>query len=196
MPHYFYQPMDTTTIDVTAQTVDLAIAPAGQLATPPPRPSIVLPPTRGDLRRLIASGQNLGWRRPLSETEADLFKPLPPALVSWLPGKRGGEPIPFISWPDANMILSFITPGWQVQFDEGQLGNIVTIRCKLTLLCAEGEFTRSSLGSEGLEDEYFGGPLPDAESQAFRRAAARFGLGLYLYDADVRKAMINKRGRR
>ena len=52
--------------------------------------------------------------------------------------------------------------------------------------------TGSHLGSDELGDQYFGGPLPDAESQAMKRAAARFGLGLYLYD----KAIINSLKRR
>ena len=64
-------------------------------------------------------------------------------------------------------------------------GERVVVKVALTLLCAEGRITRSSLGSDDLADENFGGPLPDAESQAFRRAAVRFGCGLYLYDKEV-----------
>lgn len=79
---------------------------------------------------------------------------------------------------------------------ENQVGDRVVVKVSLTILCAEGRITRCSLGSDDLSDEGFGGPLPDAESQAFRRAAVRFGLGLYLYDkkiADSLRAKFKKR---
>ncbi len=67
--------------------------------------------------------------------------------------------------------------------------NLLRFQASLTLLCEEGAITRVSLGSDDLADEYFGGPLPDAESQAFRRAAVRFGLGVYLYDKSIAEAL-------
>ncbi len=162
------------------------------------KPTTVLPATRTELRRLIAHGTNLGWKRSLTEVIADLSKPIPYELISWKPifkkGKRDGE-VPFISWTDCVLILEFITPGWTVTVRENQLGDRAVVSATITLLCAEGRFSRSSIGSENLEDENFGGPLPDAESQSFRRACTRFGLGLYLYDKKVVEYLTNYRNK-
>jgi hypothetical protein len=46
-----------------------------------------------------------------------------------------------------------------------------------------------SEGQPGSLGDAFGGFMPDAESQAMRRAAARFGLGLYLYDKGIINAI-------
>ncbi len=90
------------------------------------KPTTVLPATRTELRRLIAHGTNLGWKRALTEVIADLSKPIPYELISWKPifkkGKRDGE-VPFISWTDCVLILEFITPGWTVTVRENQLGD-------------------------------------------------------------------------
>ena len=145
----------------------------------------ILPPTRKQLRQLVAMGKHLGWKRSLTEVIADLSKPLPHEYLSIKILK--GEKIIFFTWHTCNLILDYVAPGWQMEVSENQIGECVTVKARLTLLCAEGMFARSSLGSDELDDQYFGGPLPDAESQAMKRAAARFGLGLYLYD----KAIIN-----
>jgi len=59
------------------------------------------------------------------------------------------------------------------------------------LQTSEGIVYREATGSEELktttrDDEIkeiaYGDPSSNAESMAFRRSAARFGLGLYLYD--------------
>jgi hypothetical protein len=156
------------------------------------KPQPVLPQTRSELRRLLASACHCGWARPLNEVISDLSKPLPFEMVSWFSKK--GQDIPYIKWHDANMILDYIAPGWQVEIDHpGQVGDRVTTRATLSLLCAEGSFSRSSTGSDDLADDHFGGPVPDCESQAFRRAAARFGLGLYLYDKSVADALIARK---
>jgi hypothetical protein len=69
---------------------------------------------------------------------------------------------------------------------------------ELTIPTVDGPVTRSATGTELLKEEVFdketkekvirelayGDPSSNAESQAFRRAAARFGLGLYLYEKD------------
>lgn len=154
----------------------------------------ILPANRSELRRLLVQGQNRGWKRPLSKIQADLCRPLPEEFISWFQKKNNW--IPYLSWTDCNLILDYVTPGWSCDVSESQIGDRVVVKCSITLLCAEGRITRSSLGSDDLADENFGGPLPDAESQAFRRAAVRFSLGLYLYDksvVDALKRRFNKR---
>lgn len=154
-----------------------------QVVPPSPKVEPILPANRSELRRLLVQGKNRGWKRPLNEIQADLIRPLPDEFISWF--KKAGNWIPYLSWSDANMILDYCAPGWSCDVSENQVGDRVVVKASLTLLCAEGRITRSSLGSDDLADENFGGPLPSSESQAFRRAAARFNLGLYLYDASV-----------
>ena len=81
---------------------------------------------------------------------------------------------------------------------------------RLIIHAEEGTFTREATGTELLKedkpikqngrvlrDEYgnavtrrvelaYGDPSSNAESMAFRRAAAKFGLGLHLYEKDDR----------
>lgn len=160
-----------------------------QLEALPSLPKIesVLPATRSALRRAIATGQNRGWARPLAEIQADLCRPLPDDYISWF--NKKGVWIPYLTWTDANLILDYVAPGWQCDISENQVGDRVVVKCSLTLLCAEGQISRCSLGSDGLDDDAYGGPLPDSESQAFRRAAVRFGLGIYLYDRSIIDAL-------
>jgi hypothetical protein len=149
-----------------------------------PKPEPILPPTRSDLRRLLSHGVNLG-KRLFIDTIADLHKPLPDEYISSKSLK--GEKILYLDWHTANMILDYVAPNWEISMDYGQIGDRGIVKAKITLHCEDGSFSRESIGSDNTEDEYFGGFMPDAESQAMRRAAARFGLGLYLYD----KAIIN-----
>ena len=149
-----------------------------------PKPEPILPPTRSDLRRLLSHGVNLG-KRLFIDTIADLHKPLPDEYNSSKSLK--GEKILYLDWHTANMILDYVAPNWEISMDYGQIGDRGIVKAKITLHCEDGSFSRESIGSDNTEDEYFGGFMPDAESQAMRRTAARFGLGLYLYD----KAIIN-----
>ncbi|MEO0759702.1 MAG: hypothetical protein AAFV85_27410 [Cyanobacteria bacterium J06634_6] len=61
----------------------------------------------------------------------------------------------------------------------------------MTIPTCEGNHYREATGTEALKrlsddgsavELAYGDPSSNAESMAFRRAAARFGLGLYLYD--------------
>lgn len=143
----------------------------------------ILPPTKRELRHALAQGENLGWKRPFALVLADLHKPVPEDYLASRTLK--GERIIYLEWHTINMILDYISPGWQFQIRENQIGDRAVITAKLTLLCHEGKFSRESTGSDNTDDEWFGGPLPDAEAQSLRRVAARFGLGLYLYDSSV-----------
>jgi hypothetical protein len=65
---------------------------------------------------------------------------------------------------------------------------------RLTIPTAEGTLYREATGTEELKEInpktgeirelVYGDPSSNSESMAFRRAAAKFGLGLYLYDKD------------
>ncbi|GBG75987.1 hypothetical protein CBR_g21229 [Chara braunii] len=57
----------------------------------------------------------------------------------------------------------------------------VTVVYRVTIRGADGEVWRESSGTASTSDDGFGDPVQKAEGMAFRRACARFGLGLHLY---------------
>lgn len=63
---------------------------------------------------------------------------------------------------------------------------------KLTILAEEGFFVRESIGSDFIDDEYYGSFSSDSEAMAFRRVCSRFGLGRYLYNSEVIEALRRK----
>jgi len=99
--------------------------------------------------------------------------------------KQGGTTLTYIAWFDVNKLLDYYAPGW-----EGEVSKIVTtsdrvfVTYKLTIHAAEGSFSREATGTELLNCSSYGDPTSNSESMAFRRAAARFGLGLGLYQKD------------
>ncbi|MBD1995259.1 hypothetical protein H6G00_01265 [Leptolyngbya sp. FACHB-541] len=156
----------------------------------------VIPETRSDLRRLTTQGQTLSFRRPFIDILADLSKPLPWAFINWLEkkDKKSGKLnyIPYLHWYDCNLILDYISPGWTGQLIHMPQGSRYVLGYEITLLCEEGPISRASTGDEALEGTQFGSSNTNSESQAFRRACCRFGLGLYLYDPSVKRALISR----
>jgi hypothetical protein len=57
----------------------------------------------------------------------------------------------------------------------------VSVVYRVTIRGSDGEAWRESSGTASVSDTQFGDPVQKAEGMAFRRACARFGLGLYLY---------------
>lgn len=162
----------------------------------PTRVRSVLPETRSELRRLITSGQTLGEKRSFVDVLADLSKPVPWNFISWLEKedkKRGTKScIPYLHWYDCNLILDYVSPGWSGQLIQVPQGDRFVLGYEITLLCADGAIVRASTGDAELGGVMFGSSNTNSESQAFRRACARFGLGLYLYDPDVKKKLVAK----
>ncbi|WP_287127788.1 Rad52/Rad22 family DNA repair protein, partial [Candidatus Cyanaurora vandensis] len=128
--------------------------------------------------------------RPLAEITADLSRPLPPNLLKTR--KQGGQTITYIPWYTVNRLLDRFAPGWEGSVAQMSFtGERVFVVYSLTIPALEGRFTRQATGTEVLKELdrngqvrelSFGDPGSRAESMAFRRAAARFGLGLYLYN--------------
>lgn len=147
------------------------------------QPVSVLPPTKRELRQMIAKGENLGWKRPFTQILANLHGQLPYDYLSVKELK--GNKIIYLQWHTCNMILDFVAPGWGIKLRENQISDRAVVTAKITLMAEEGLFSRESTGSDDTADVNFGGFMPDAESQAMRRAAARFDLRLYLYDPAV-----------
>lgn len=130
----------------------------------------------------------------LHDTQLILKRPLPSSILGKLKDKGNALYIP---WYVGNVILNKYCPGW-----EWAITNVTTtsdrviVVGKLTLHCKDGDCSRSATGTEVLKElrknkhnNYeleemelaFGDPSSNAESMAFRRACARFGLALYLY---------------
>ena len=126
---------------------------------------------------------HLAFARPLAEILTDLAKPVPKRFLAQR--KQGGQNLTYIPWHHVNRLLDYFAPGW-----EGEVTKIVCTSDRvfvtycLSVHAAEGVFSREATGTELLNCSSYGDPTSNAESMAFRRAAARFGLGLGLYQKD------------
>lgn len=126
------------------------------------------------------SGGKTGLRS-IRDIISDLSKPV--AKRHLRSRKQGGKEIQYISWHDAVKYLDHYAPGWnyevrQIDSIAGKL--ILTVR--LSIPCIEGLVYRDATGQEDEDLDAYGNSSSNSESMALRRAAAKFGLGLYLYD--------------
>jgi hypothetical protein len=125
--------------------------------------------------------------RTLAEIQADLSRELPARLIQTKPKntKGGGKvQLSFINWRTAQRMLDHYAPGWQ-----GYVTNIAlsadrtAVSYQLGIPTSDfGMVWRTATGTDDEDDGGYGDPVTNAEQQAFKRAAARFGLGLYLYE--------------
>ena len=150
----------------------------------------ILPPTPKDLRVALASGQTLGINRPFLDIQKDLYRKVPDSYYQFK--SKGGTQIIFLPWELLSCCLDYITPGWEKSIVLNQIGERVTAECTVTIHSSDGSFRRTATGSDTLLDEGYGGPVVDAESQAFRRALANFGFCSYLWDKEISTALIKR----
>lgn len=122
-----------------------------------------------------------GELRSIREIVKDLSKPI--ASRHLRKRKQGGKELTYISWHDAIKYLDHFAPGWcyEVRRIESFSGKLV-MTVRLSIPCAEGIVYREATGQEDEDVESYGDSSSNSESMALRRAAAKFGLGLYLYD--------------
>lgn len=117
----------------------------------------------------------------LSQIEEILSRPLPASMLRTKTIK--GNKITYLSWFDANRILSKYCPGWTWEITKFEISSDRAFLVgRLTIPTSEGNVYREATGTESLDCSSYGDPSSNAESMAFRRACAKFGLGLYLYD--------------
>lgn len=126
----------------------------------------------------------------LSQIQTALSRPLPESMLEVK--KLKGSRIPYIAWYTANRILDKYAPGWTWEICKmGMSADRLFLVGRLTIPTADGNLYREATGTEELKrtndqgasiELAYGDPSSNAESMAFRRAAARFGLGLYLYE--------------
>ncbi len=119
--------------------------------------------------------------RSIREIIKDLSKPV--AKRHLRTRKQGGKELTYISWYDAVKYLDHYAPGWcyEVRSMSSAAGKLI-LTIRLSIPCLEGIVYREATGQEEEETSSYGDSSSNAESMALRRAAAKFGLGLYLYD--------------
>ncbi len=128
------------------------------------------------------AGDNLNVElRSIREIVKDLTKPV--AKRHLRVRRQGGKEISYIAWHDAIKYLDHYAPGWNYEVRSmNSIGGKLIIIIRLSVPCAEGMVFREATGQEDEEKDTYGDSSSNAESMALRRAAAKFGLGLYLYD--------------
>jgi hypothetical protein len=118
--------------------------------------------------------------RSITDIIADLSKPIPERHIKTR--TQGGKQISYISWDTAVRYLDHFAPGWSFE-----VRNVIATpeRCvvvaRISIPCLEGIIHREATGTEDEELRGYGDPSSNAEAMALKRAAAKFGLGLYLY---------------
>ena len=120
----------------------------------------------------------------LSAILADLSKPIPARLLK--SKKMGGNAITFCPWHRVVKVLDFYTAG---RWDYEVVDKLITsdkfmITVRITIHGSDRSAFRDGTGIEDLQVKGFGDSQSNAESMALRRAAAKFGLGLGLYEKE------------
>ncbi|XP_023643288.1 DNA repair RAD52-like protein 1, mitochondrial isoform X1 [Capsella rubella] len=151
-----------------------------------------------------------GISRPLAEILKELNKKIPDSVIRTR--VEDGSSIKYIPWHIVNRIMNMHAPGLLnpscsfgfLVFDifvcdsmftewSGEVrsvtyspdGNTVTVAYRVTLYGTDAEIFRESTGTTPVDCKGYGDAVQKAEAMAFRRACARFGLGLHLYHEDA-----------
>lgn len=119
--------------------------------------------------------------RSITQIIADLSKPIAPRHLKTR--KQGGHDLQYVPWYTAVRYLDLYAPGWSYEVRGiATVGQAVAVTVRISIPCTEGQVYREATGYEPLEVKGYGDPVSNASSMALRRAAAHFGLALYLYD--------------
>lgn len=119
--------------------------------------------------------------RSIREITKDLSKPL--AQKHLRKRKQGGKEIIYLAWHDAVKYLDHYAPGWNYEITRvDSIAGKLILTVRISIPCLEGIVYREATGQEDEDLDAFGNSSSNSESMALRRAAAKFGLGLYLYD--------------
>lgn len=120
--------------------------------------------------------------RSINEIVSDLHKPINARHLKTR--RQGGKELTYIAWYDAAKYLDLYAPGWNYEIRSiQQVAGKVVLTVRLSIPTAEGIVYREATGHEDEDIDSYGDPFSNSESQALRRAAAKFGLGQHLYDA-------------
>lgn len=117
-------------------------------------------------------------KHELEAALAKLRQPFHPSHITWKPGAVKGDRALAMPYADLRVYMNRLDEvcglNWSVEYEPWGNDRVI---CRLTI----GNVTRSSTGETSKEAERgeIGGTV--AEAQSFKRAAAMFGLGRYLY---------------
>ena len=118
--------------------------------------------------------------RSIRDIIADLSKPVADRHLKTR--KQGGSTLSYLEWHTAVKYLDHFAPGWSYAVKSVQLvGSLVTVIASISIPCLEGVVTREATGCEEVDAKGYGDACSNAEAMALKRAAAKFQLGLYLY---------------
>ena len=118
--------------------------------------------------------------RSIRDIIADLSKPVADRHLKTR--KQGGSTLSYIEWHSAVKYLDHYATGWSYSVKSVQLvGSLVTVIASISIPCLEGVVTREATGCEDSDAKGYGDAVSNAEAMALKRAASKFGLGLYLY---------------
>jgi hypothetical protein len=122
-----------------------------------------------------------GEIRSIREIVKDLSKPI--AQKHLRKRRQGGKEIVYLAWHDAVKYLDHFAPGWCYEIRSiDSIGGKLILTIRLSIPSLEGIIYREATGQEDETLDAYGDSSSNAESMALRRAAAKFGLGLALYD--------------
>jgi hypothetical protein len=117
-----------------------------------------------------------------------LRQPFPPSAISWKPGATKGDKCMALAYADLRAYQERLDElmglDWSVRYI---FWGDNRIACELTLYVGDAlgrreGITRSSIGESDAQDEKNNMAGSVSEAMAFKRAAAMFGLGRYLYE--------------
>ncbi|HEY8558954.1 MAG TPA: Rad52/Rad22 family DNA repair protein [Pyrinomonadaceae bacterium] len=119
--------------------------------------------------------------RSIRDIVKDLQKPI--AQKHLRKRRQGGKEITYLAWHDAVKYLDHYAPGWcyEVRRIDSIAGKVI-LTVRLSIPSLEGVVYREATGQEDETLDSYGDSTSNSESMALRRAAAKFGLGLGLYD--------------
>lgn len=119
-------------------------------------------------------------------------QPVPRSML--MAKSKGGTKLVFVPWYRAVELMDERAPGWSYEVREvGELAGKVFLVVRVTIQCDDGVIFREATGNEAEDLDTYGDPFSNAEGMALRRALAKFGLALYVYDKD-RRGTIQERG--
>jgi hypothetical protein len=111
-----------------------------------------------------------------------LHRPVDPRHIRQL--RKGGTTLDYLPWHTVAKHLTHRCPGWQwVVRSVQELGGSIVVHGSLLIPTSEGPLRFDAVASEPLKGGSQAPPAEVAESAAIRRAAAKSGLALALYDA-------------
>lgn len=118
-----------------------------------------------------------------NEIQNALKAPIPSEYLSTR--NQGGQTLSYVTWYHATKLADERAPGWSGRVSSvTAVGNNVAVVYAITIPCDEGVVVREATGFEPMDSKGYGDPLSNAESMAFRRALAKHGLALDLYERD------------